>query len=81
MDDFYEEDEPLDEVVAAFERGRSGVTGRPATWDAEATGVELRGDSTGSMMPLQTRIEASGPARAMQSVGTTANPVEAGVAS
>ena len=27
-EDFYEEDEPLDEVLAAYERGTKGVTAR-----------------------------------------------------
>ena len=29
--DFYEEDEPVEKIVAAFERGEKGLTGRP-TW-------------------------------------------------
>lgn len=28
-DDFFEEDEPLEKVLAAFERGEKGVTARP----------------------------------------------------
>ena len=31
MDDFYESDEPVDDVIRAFERGEKGVTGR-VTW-------------------------------------------------
>jgi hypothetical protein len=28
-DDFYEDDEPLEEIVAAFERGEKGLTAPP----------------------------------------------------
>lgn len=44
MDDFYEPDESVDQVVSAFERGEKGVTGRP-TW------------STTSYFQLPVRIE------------------------
>jgi hypothetical protein len=27
--DFYEEDEPVEKIIAAFERGEKGVTARP----------------------------------------------------
>lgn len=30
--DFYEEDEPVGEVLAAFEAGQKGVTGKRAGW-------------------------------------------------
>lgn len=38
---FFECDELVDEVVAAFARGRTGVTGRPSVAVVEATGLEL----------------------------------------
>lgn len=79
MNDFYEDDEPVDEVVAAFERGRHGVTGRPDVQNIKATGLDLRGDSTGQMVPLRVTFEASGPARPAQA-GTTATLADAGVA-
>jgi len=31
IDDFYEDDEPVDHVMRAFEQGEKGLTGR-ATW-------------------------------------------------
>jgi hypothetical protein len=48
VDDFFEDDEPVGEVVAAFERGRTGVTGRPSVV-VVALGLELndRGSTTG----------------------------------
>lgn len=36
MDDFYEEDEPLEKIVAAFERGEKGVTRPPDRAAAES---------------------------------------------
>jgi hypothetical protein len=30
--EFYEEDEPVEAIVAAFERGERGVTARPRGW-------------------------------------------------
>jgi hypothetical protein len=71
MDDFYEDDEPVDEVVAAFERGRGGVTGRPGVLNIEATGLALSEYNTGPMVLLRMRVEASGPARPARA-GTTA---------
>ncbi len=35
MDDFYEDDEPVEEVIRAFNEGEKGVTG-PATWSSSA---------------------------------------------
>lgn len=32
-DDFYEEDEPLEDLIAAFERGEKGVTAPPPRSD------------------------------------------------
>jgi hypothetical protein len=79
MDDFYEDDEHVDEVAAAFERGRHGVTGRPNVLNIKATGLELTEDSTGPMAPLRVTLKASGPARPAQAATTAA--LAAGVTS
>jgi hypothetical protein len=63
VEDFYEDDEPLDEVVAAFQRGFSGVTGRPSVVRVEATGVDLQGARTSPMVSFRVSVDASGPAR------------------
>lgn len=47
MTDFYEDDEPIEAVLAAFEDGEKGVTSRPApretgTYAAEIHTAEVR---------------------------------------
>lgn len=75
MDDFYEDDEPVDEIVAAFDHGDRGVTGRPGVFNIEATGLHLREDNTGVMVLSRTKIEASGPARPTRAVTTAMSGV------
>lgn len=42
--DFYEEDEPIEDVLAAWERGPHGVTAPPVqTWIDDLTGTTLSG--------------------------------------
>jgi hypothetical protein len=67
VDDFYEEDEPVEKIVAAFERGRNGVTGRPTVRKIEVTGLVLTTDSIGPATRARSRMLASmpvGPAQA-----------------
>ena len=47
--DFYEEDEPVEDVVAAFERGRKVLTrqpGRGQTVYLDSNGNEIAGTTT-----------------------------------
>lgn len=49
MADFYEEDEPVADVIAAFERGRKVLTRRPArgqTVYLDGEGNQIVGTST-----------------------------------
>jgi hypothetical protein len=46
-EDFYEEDEPLEEVLAAYERGIKGVTARPAVLELSGAESVLLGRSSG----------------------------------
>lgn len=40
-EDFYEDDEPLEKVVAAFEHGHHGVTAPPITIDTHGLGTRV----------------------------------------
>lgn len=44
-DDFYEDDEPVEKIRAAFERGEKGVTKRPR--DVNRTAASIVEDATG----------------------------------
>jgi hypothetical protein len=39
-EDFYEDDEPLEKIVSAFERGEHGVTAPPVSVDTGGLGEE-----------------------------------------
>lgn len=61
MNDFYEDDEPIEEVLAAFERGEKGVTRRPGFRIVDAPDFVTTGTNMG--VRARVRLSAQGPAR------------------
>lgn len=61
-EDFYEEDEPLDEVLAAYERGIKGVTARPTRIEFSAPDVIVLQMSSRTA-PASIHYEAATPVR------------------
>ncbi len=66
-EDFYEEDEPLEKIVAAFEHGEHGVTAPPVSVDTHGLGSPRRPTATrlavvtlgpAPVLPLQVRVSA-----------------------
>jgi hypothetical protein len=60
-EDFYEDDEPLEEVRAAYERGIKGVTARPVTLERSAPRVLMRASS--KTAPARVTYESAEPVR------------------
>jgi hypothetical protein len=58
-DDFFEEDEPLEDIVAAFEGGEKGVTGPAMPWSYRFVETANRGP-TGIQPRLEIPVLGSG---------------------
>lgn len=61
-EDFYEDDEPLEDVLAAYERGIKGVTARPVALEQSAPRVLMLGASS-MMAPVRVTYEPTAPVR------------------
>ena len=54
-EDFYEDDEPVEKVMAAFERGRHGITTPPITIEIDTRGLGVPPVSTATQ-PAAVKI-------------------------
>lgn len=63
MNEFYEDDEPVDEVVAAFERGQKGVTRRSGVRNVEAPDFVTTGGNLGSPTAVRPKLHSEARAR------------------
>lgn len=61
-EDFYEDDEPLEDVLAAYERGIKGVTARPSRIELSAPDVMLPELSSTAVL-ARIYIEPAAPVR------------------
>jgi hypothetical protein len=69
-EDFYEDDEPIENVLDAFRHGIKGITAKPAKFDVTAAPADLLLPTSSTAWPASIAV------RPAESTPITARPVQ-----